>query len=131
MRILNGRLGDPKNTGRYTCHTHNGQSVVDHIISDAHGAGLINSLSVQDTTQESDHSDIKFPLSSQRPNPIATQSMPQAVKSQSYQSFKFNASKADHYKQALEGQPCRELQELIHAEVINENQSIDNTQCCF
>ena len=32
LRILNGRLGDDKNIGNFTCHKTNGKSVVDYII---------------------------------------------------------------------------------------------------
>ena len=47
MRIVNGRAGAPDNTGRCTCHTYNGPSVVDYVISDAQGTSRINSMVIE------------------------------------------------------------------------------------
>ena len=33
LRILNGRIGSDKGVGKFTCHTHRGQSVVDYVLA--------------------------------------------------------------------------------------------------
>ena len=51
MRIVNGRLHDDKNTGKVTCITHNGQSLVDY---------LITQFTVGDLNTFSNHAPIDF-----------------------------------------------------------------------
>ena len=111
MRIVNGRAGEPDNTGRCTCHTYNGQSVVDYVISDAQGTSRIYSMVIEDITPESDHSPIVFTLSSQSPNISTKQSVPHIAETQMYKSFKSNALNTEIYKQALRSRPCQEFQE--------------------
>ena len=56
MRILNGRTGSDKGVGKFTCHTHRGQSVVDYILVSTDILPRICSFDIGDPNILSDHS---------------------------------------------------------------------------
>ena len=61
LRILNGRhKGD--SSGKYTCYTPNGCSVVDYVIVSADIQHLISKFSIHPLTMYSDHSPLTFSL---------------------------------------------------------------------
>ena len=60
VRIVNGRLHDDKNTGKVTCITHNGQSLVDYLITDETNFSDITQFTVGDLNTFSNHAPIVF-----------------------------------------------------------------------
>ena len=56
MRILNGRHGSDKGVGKFTCHTHRGQSVVDYVLVSTDILPLICSFDIGEPNILSDHS---------------------------------------------------------------------------
>ena len=47
---MNGRIGSDQNTGSFTCYTHNGESVVDYLITMQENFDIISSFYVEDFT---------------------------------------------------------------------------------
>lgn len=64
LRIVNGRFGSDKDIGKFTCHTHRGESVVDYVLTSTDILPLIRSFDVGEPNILSDHSVISFSLSS-------------------------------------------------------------------
>ena len=62
LRILNGRLGDDRKVGRYTCINTNGTSVVDYVLCKPELFKLIQSFNVAEPNILSDHCVIYFSL---------------------------------------------------------------------
>ena len=44
LRIVNGRLCNDKSIGKVTCYTHNGESVVDYLLTSQANFNLISNL---------------------------------------------------------------------------------------
>ena len=65
MRIVNGRLHNDKSVGRLTCYTHNGESVVDYVLTEPLNFQIISDFKdfkVGDFTEYSNHAPISFSL---------------------------------------------------------------------
>lgn len=62
MRIVNGRLHNDKSVGRMTCYTHNGESVVDYVLTEPLNFQIISNFKVGDFTEYSNHAPISFSL---------------------------------------------------------------------
>ena len=60
LRILNGKCGDDKNLGKFTCYNHDGSSVVDYLLTSYDNFDSISSFSVGDLTGFSKHVPITF-----------------------------------------------------------------------
>ena len=58
--IINGRCGDDKNLGKFTCYNYNGSSVVDYLLTSYDNFDSISSFSVGDLTEFSKHVPITF-----------------------------------------------------------------------
>ena len=63
LRILNGRTGQDRNIGRYTCHTARGSTIVDYVITAAALKQYISQLVVSDLYLYSDHCPLCFKIS--------------------------------------------------------------------
>ena len=46
MSIVNGRVGDDKGIGAFTCHTHNGRSPIDYFLINSSALSLIDNVTV-------------------------------------------------------------------------------------
>ena len=62
MRILNGRLGDDRNIGKYTYVASTGSSVVDYVISTPNMFKFVSHFVVHEPNILSDHCIIDFDL---------------------------------------------------------------------
>ena len=62
MRIVNGRLHKDQGSVRFTCFTHNGESVVDYVITLPQNFTLISEFQVHDFTEYSNHAPVSFTL---------------------------------------------------------------------
>ena len=62
LKVVNGRIfGDP--LGKFTCHKHNGSSLIDYVLADASTLSQIRYLTVEDYTGDfSDHCMLSFGL---------------------------------------------------------------------
>ena len=60
MRILNGRIGEDKGVGKFTCITHNGCSVVDYVLCRTDLINNFSSFTVENPNILSDHYAISF-----------------------------------------------------------------------
>ena len=60
FQIQNGRMDSKSNV--FTCHRHNGQSVVDYLLARSEHAHLITNFEIQPRTVNSDHCAITFSL---------------------------------------------------------------------
>ena len=67
LRIMNGRVGNDKNLGRYTYVGSRGSSVVDYVISTQNLFRNVESFTVHDPNILSDHCLVEFSLSFSRP----------------------------------------------------------------
>ena len=62
LRFLNGRIGSDKGVGKFTCHTHRGQSVVDYVLASTDILQLFCYFDIGDPNILSDHSIVQFAL---------------------------------------------------------------------
>ena len=46
MSIVNGRVGDDKEIGAFTCHTHNGKSLIEYFLINSSALSLIDNITV-------------------------------------------------------------------------------------
>ena len=60
MRIVNGRLHKDHSIGRMTCYTHNGESVVDYVLTSYSNFELISDFQVGDFIEYSNHAPISL-----------------------------------------------------------------------
>ena len=60
LRIVYGRLFE--NTEKMTCYTHNGESVIDYILTNSQNFGAFTNMTVQDYNEFSNHAPISFCL---------------------------------------------------------------------
>ena len=60
--VLNGRIGLDKDVGKFTCHTHRGQSVVDYVLASTDILQLFCYFDIGDPNILSDHSIVHFAL---------------------------------------------------------------------
>ena len=61
-RILNGRIESDKSVGKFTCHTHRGQSLVDYVLASTGILQLFCYFDIGDPNILSDHSIVQFAL---------------------------------------------------------------------
>ena len=66
LRILNGRFGSDSGIGKFTCHRHRGESIVDYILTSTDILPLVYRFSVGDPNILTDHSIINFSLLEKR-----------------------------------------------------------------
>ena len=62
LLIANGRLGDDKDTGEFTCVTNRGRSVVDYLLLPLQTFDYVSHFSICDVDEHSDHSALYFCL---------------------------------------------------------------------
>lgn len=62
MRIVNGRIHKDHSIGRMTCFTHNGESVVDYVLTTQSNFKLISDFEIGDFTEYSNHAPISLSL---------------------------------------------------------------------
>ena len=123
LRILNGRIGNDKNIGRYTYIGHNGSSVVDYIISSQNLLNYVTFFNVDDPNILSDHCLIDFTISFNKTyvsTPISTK---EHVSDLKYQ-YSWNSSKTDDYKESLLKNETKDRLNLFSENInaaLNEN----------
>ena len=62
VRIVNGRLFNDKSIGRVTCTTHNGESVVDYLLTSHENFTELSDFSIHEFNEYSNHAPISFQL---------------------------------------------------------------------
>ena len=62
LRIVNGRLFNDKTVGKMTCYTHNGESVVDYLLTSFSNFSTINDFEIQNFNEYSNHAPLYFGL---------------------------------------------------------------------
>ena len=60
MRIVNGRLFNDKAIGKFTCTMHNGESVVDYLLTSQEDFAELSHFSINDFNIYSNHAPISF-----------------------------------------------------------------------
>ena len=60
MRIVNGRLFNDKAIGKFTCTMHNGESVVDYLLTSQEDFAELSHFSINDFNIFSNHAPISF-----------------------------------------------------------------------
>ena len=60
--ICNGRLGQDENTGKMTCYTYNGESVVNYLLAKYSNFSQIMNFCVQDYGPYSNHAPVSFDI---------------------------------------------------------------------
>ena len=60
MRIVNGRLFE--NTDKMTCYTHNGESLIDYILTHSNNFGAFTNVTVHDYNEFSNHAPVSFSI---------------------------------------------------------------------
>ena len=108
VRIMNGRIGSDQITGSFTCYTHNGESVVDYLITMQENFDIISSFYVEDFTIHSNHA----PISSS----FRTQYLEYEAQPHTYTSYKWDESFRDNFLQAINkdiNSLCNDIQNNI------------------
>ena len=62
MRIVNGRLFKDQSVGRVTCYTHNGESVVDYVITSLRNFQSVSDFEVYEFNEYSNHAPLYLSL---------------------------------------------------------------------
>ena len=62
LRIVNGRLFNDKTVGKMTCYTHNGESVIDYLLTSFSNFSSINDFEIQNFNEYSNHAPLYFGL---------------------------------------------------------------------
>ncbi|XP_060602677.1 uncharacterized protein LOC132755774 [Ruditapes philippinarum] len=62
MCIVNGRSGMPGDKGSYTCMTHNGESVIDLVLTKYSNFKFLKQFMIHDYTEFSNHTPVSFRL---------------------------------------------------------------------
>ena len=62
LRILNGRLGEDKYTGKFTCVKGNGKSVVDYVLCKQDLFSMVSNFVIDEPNILSDHCTVRFSL---------------------------------------------------------------------
>ena len=62
LRIVNGRLFGDNNVGKCTCVTHNGQSLVDYLLTQQEDFHILDDFCVLDFNEFSNHAHVYFSL---------------------------------------------------------------------
>ncbi|XP_053380068.1 uncharacterized protein LOC128548716 [Mercenaria mercenaria] len=62
LRIVNGRLHEDKTVGKITCMTHNGESVVDYMLTSVSNFDYIDFFAVKEFNEFSNHAPLSFSL---------------------------------------------------------------------
>ena len=102
--VCNGRLGNDRNLGTYTCITHNGASVVDYVLVSHVTAKFITNFEVSDISEFSIHFPLTFSLNC-RQVPETTSKL---VTKKSFQldkrmKYKWDAQKEGEFLTKLRG----------------------------
>ena len=66
LGMVNGRVGEDKTDGKYTCHNNLGSSVVDYLITGFDDFHRVYSFAVGDLTEYSKHAPIHFSVATKR-----------------------------------------------------------------
>ena len=66
MRIVNGRLHKDRSIGRMTCYTHNGESVVDYVLTSQTNFDIISDFEIGDFIEYSNKNIIMRAFKSSR-----------------------------------------------------------------
>lgn len=62
LRIVNGRLHKDQSVGRVTCYTHNGESLVDYVLTERSNFDMISDFQVSEFNEYSNHAPISVSL---------------------------------------------------------------------
>ena len=62
MRIVNGRLHKDRSIGRMTCYTHNGESVVDYVLTSQINFNIISDFEIGDFMEYSNHAPVSLSI---------------------------------------------------------------------
>ena len=98
LRIVNGRLGDDKYNGKYTCIKGNGKSVVDYVLCKPEIFRIFSSFIVEEPNILSDHCMIKFSFSCYNIGNVIE--LDQEVNSQKF-TYKWDETKKLQYIEQL------------------------------
>ena len=62
LRIINGRLGDEWDIGKYTCISSHGCSLIDYVITKADNFARVSRFTIDSPNEWSDHCPVRFGL---------------------------------------------------------------------
>jgi hypothetical protein len=101
LRILNGRLFNDADIGKYTYIGANGCSVVDYVIASEDILGLFDSFSVQDSNILSDHCIINFSI---KINNFETEIVNDSANEKLRYKYKWRAENCAKFQNALQSE---------------------------
>ena len=110
MRIVNGRIF--RNTDKMTCFTHNGESVVDYLISSENNFSSLSSMIVHEYNEFSNHAPISFSLK------ICTERSREATTKYTY-NVRWNDQHKENFVNSLKNDI-----HLLH-DIVQEDVSVD------
>ena len=113
IRILNGRYGNDKEIGDFTCIKTNGKSLIDYMLCSPIITQNQSNFTIHEKQPESDHKPISISLLVGNISPEEVQQYDK------YSCFKWDQSKLDEIKQTLcdPNNPC--LQQFLDSMVMN------------
>ena len=117
-RIMNGRLGDTKNTGDFTCYKENGASVVDYLLCKPKSMSIIKNFTIAPKQVASDHRPLQFILT----HPVRIEENT-VLSGDNLKSYKWDISKLEEYKINLNSLVCIEKKDQLLTDIINPNMS--------
>ena len=132
-QIQNGRLNEKSNV--FTCHRHNGQSVVDYLLAKSDYVHLIKNFDIQPRTVNSDHCAITFSLPLKTRVQNITSDKPEPAVRRSIKRYKFDKSRETSYHEHLSNEESKNrFDEFLCSIVSNElthDKVIDNFYDCI
>ncbi|MCG8032789.1 MAG: hypothetical protein JAZ03_11525 [Candidatus Thiodiazotropha taylori] len=124
LRILNGRFGSDKNIGKFTCHTHRGESVVDYVLASTDLLPLVRDFSIGDPNILSDHSKVEFSFSNFGYVNVERMSDEKAEFIQ--YTYKWDSSLMDDYKTSLSSENTTRIFEQARSVLSLDTASTDD-----
>ena len=129
LRIVNGRVGNDKGVGKYTCITHRGSSVVDYVLSMPGFFDKIMEFTVEDPTPFSDHNIITWQLEvNLKSNYLVRDYGLEDYKCHKVRTTSWDSAKAQLYTDALKAEVVTEKLDNLMDLVTNcdWHDSVDN-----
>ena len=124
LRILNGRFGTDTNIGKFTCHKHRGESVVDYVLASTDLLLLVCVFSVGDPNILSDHSIIEFSLSTMLGS-INLENISDENIDFIYYTYKWDNTLVDDYKLSLSSEKTTRIFEQARSILSTDTSSTD------
>ena len=118
-RILNGRTGNDKGIGGYTCCTTNGSSVVDYMLSRCCDMALMEGFTINEQSPYSDHAMLMVNVTVKSKGQVNHEV-------HKFCKLAWNKDRSEDYVQKLESSDIVDKFETILCQEANSQESVEN-----